>query len=245
MIDLHDLRERPEEYQRTCQNKGIKFDVAAFLKLDAEYRKSRADFESMRASQNAVSKEIPKLSGAEKEAKLAEMKGLAEKLKEATNTLKELEEQWQKQQLLLPSIPLPQVPVGKDDSENVFGRAWGEVPKPSFELRDHIRLGKELDLFDVERGVKIAGTRSYFLKGDGMRLQHAVMSLALDLLHKSGYTLMDPPHIVNWNAMMGTSYFPGGEEMAYHLDQRDDGYYLIGTSEVPVASFHFGQEGRA
>ena len=238
MIDLHDLRERPEEYQRTCQNKGIKFDVAAFLKLDAEYRKSRADFESMRASQNAVSKEIPKLSGAEKEAKLAEMKGLAEKLKEATNTLKELEEQWQKQQLLLPSIPFPQVPVGKDDSENVFSRAWGEVPKPSFELRDHIRLGKELDLFDVERGVKIAGTRSYFLKGDGMRLQHAVMSLALDLLHKSGYTLMDPPHIVNWNAMMGTSYFPGGEEMAYHLDQRDDGYYLIGTSEVPVASFH-------
>jgi seryl-tRNA synthetase len=238
MIDLHDLRERPEEYQRTCQNKGIKVDVAAFLKLDAEYRKSRADFESMRASQNAVSKEIPKLSGAEKEAKLAEMKGLAEKLKEATSTLKELEEQWQKQQLLLPSIPLPQVPVGKDDSENVFSRAWGEVPKPSFDLRDHIRLGKELDLFDVERGVKIAGTRSYFLKGDGMRLQHAVMSLALDLLHKSGYTLMDPPHIVNWNAMMGTSYFPGGEEMAYHLDQRDDGYYLIGTSEVPVASFH-------
>lgn len=238
MIDLHDLRERPDEYQRTCENKGIKFDVSAFLKLDSEYRKVRAEFESMRASQNAVSKEIPKLSGAEKESKLAEMKGLAEKLKEASNALKELEERWQKQQLLLPGIPLAQVPVGKDDTQNVFNRAWGEVTQPSFELRDHIRLGKELDLFDIERGVKIAGTRSYFLKGDGMRLQHAVMSLALDLLHKSGYTLMDPPHIVNWNAMMATSYFPGGEDMAYHLDQRDEGYYLIGTSEVPVASFH-------
>ncbi len=238
MIDLHDLRERPEEYQRACEIKGVKFVVADFLKLDAEYRKARSDFETMRASQNAVSKEIPKLAGAEKEAKLAEMKGLAEKLKEATMALKDLEDSWTKQQLLIPSIPLPQVPVGKDDSQNIFHHAWGEVPAPSFEVRDHIRLGKELDLFDIERGVKIAGTRSYFLKGDGMRLQHAVMSLALDLLHKSGYTLMDPPHIVNWNAMMGTSYFPGGEEMAYHLDQRDEGYYLIGTSEVPVASFH-------
>ena len=82
MIDLHDLRERPDEYQRACEIKGVKFVVADFLKLDAEYRKARSDFESMRAAQNAVSKEIPKLSGADKDAKLAEMKGLAEKLKE-------------------------------------------------------------------------------------------------------------------------------------------------------------------
>ncbi len=238
MIDLHDLRERPEEYQRVCGQKGIKLDVAAFLQLDAEYRKTRSEVEAMRAEQNAVSKEIPKLSGPEKESKLAQMKALAERLKEGGAALKDLEERWGKQQLLLPGIPLPQVPVGKDDSENVFLRAWGEVPKPAFELRDHVRLGKELDLFDIERGVKVAGARSYFLKGDGMRLQHAMMSLAMDLLHKAGYTLMDPPHIVTWNAMMGTGYFPGGEEMAYHLDERDDGFHLIGTSEVPVASFH-------
>jgi seryl-tRNA synthetase len=220
MIDLHDLRERPEAYQKACEKKRVSFDVRAFLSLDGEYRRTKNEVESMRAAQNAVSKEIPKLSGSDKEAKLAEMKSLAEKLKEAGATLKELEERWTKQQLLIPSIPLEEVPVGKDDSENVPRRSWGEVITPSFPMRDHVQLGKELDLFDIERGVKVAGARSYFLKGDGMRLQHAMMSLALDTLHNAGFTLMDPPHIVTYNAMMATGYFPGGEEMAYHLDPR-------------------------
>jgi seryl-tRNA synthetase len=241
MIDLHDLRERPDEYQHACEVKRIKLDIKAFLQLDAEYRKARSDVEAMRAEQNAVSKEIPKLSGGEKDAKLAQMKVLAEKLKEGGAALKELEERFNKQQLLVPSIPLPQVPVGKDDTENKPVRTWGEISSPSFELRDHVRLGKELDLFDIERGVKVAGARSYFLKGDGMRLQHAMMSLALDVLHKAGYTLFDPPHIVKYEAMVGTGYFPGGEEMAYHLDERDDGFHLIGTSEVPVASYHYDE----
>lgn len=238
MIDLHDVRERPDEYQKACEKKRIKLDIHAFLQLDSEYRKVRSDVEAMRARQNGFSKELPKLSGAEKESKLAEMKGIAEELKGSSQKLKEVEEAWTKQQLLIPSIPLDRVPVGKDDTENVFVRSWGEAPTFDFEMRDHVQLGKELDLFDVERGVKIAGARSYFLKGDGTRLQHAMMSLAMDLLHKRGYTLMDPPHIVKYEAMCGTGYFPGGEEMAYHLDDRDEGLYLIGTSEVSVASFH-------
>ncbi len=238
MIDLHDLRERPEQYQQACDNKRIAFNVRAFLELDAEYRRVRSEVESMRAAQNSVSKEIPKLQGAEKEQKLAEMKGLAERVKEGGLTLKDLEDRWTKEQLRIASIPLDGVPVGKDDTQNRPNRFWGEVPKPSFEIRDHVRLGKELDLFDIERGVKIAGARSYFLKGDGTRLQHAILSLAMDTLHKSGYLLMDPPHIVNYEAMMATGYFPGGEEMAYHLDERDDGLHLIGTAEVPVASYH-------
>ena len=238
MIDLHDLRERPEQYQQACDNKRVSFNVRAFLELDTEYRRVRSEVETMRAAQNAVSKEIPKLQGAEKEQKLAEMKGLAEKVKEGGVALKELEDRWTKDQLRIASIPLEGVPVGKDDTENRLNRAWGEIPKPGFEIRDHVRLGKELDLFDIERGVKIAGARSYFLKGDGTRLQHAILSLAMDTLHKAGYLLMDPPHIVNYEAMMATGYFPGGEEMAYHLDERDDGLHLIGTAEVPVASYH-------
>ena len=238
MIDLHDLRERPEQYQHACDNKRVAFNVSAFLELDTEYRRVRSEVESMRAAQNAVTKEIPKLQGAEKEQKLAEMKGLAEKVKEGGVALKDLEDRWTKEQLRIASIPLEGVPVGKDDTENRLNRSWGEIPKPGFEIRDHVRLGKELDLFDIERGVKIAGARSYFLKGDGARLQHAILSLAMDTLHKSGYLLMDPPHIVNYEAMTATGYFPGGEEMAYHLDERDDGLHLIGTAEVPVASYH-------
>ena len=241
MIDLHDLRERPEAYQAACEKKRITINIKEFLLLDAEYRKLRAEVETLRSTQNAVSKEIPKLSGAEKEQKLSEMKVVAEKLKEGTAQLKDVEDRWNRDQLRIGSIPLDSVPVGKDDSENVPRRTWGEIVTPSFEVKDHAVLGKALDIIDIERGVNIAGARSYFLKGDGARLQHAMMSLAMDELHKRGYVLMDPPHIVKYEAMMGTGYFPGGEEMAYRLDDRDKDSFLIGTSEVSVASYHAGE----
>ena len=238
MIDLHDVRTRPEAYQKACDDKGIRFDIEDFLRVDAQYREVRSAVENKRAEQNAVSKEIPKLKGDEKQGKLAEMKELAEALKVANQELREIEELWKADQLRIPSIPLAVVPIGKDDSENRPVRSWGEISEKPFPTKDHVELAKALDLFDIERGVKVAGARSYFLKGDGMRLSHAILNLAMDHLYKQGYTLMDPPHIVTYQAMQGTSYFPGGEEMAYHLDERDEGFYLIGTSEVPVASYH-------
>ena len=238
MIDLHDVRTRPEAYQKACDDKGIRFDIEDFLRIDAQYREVRSAVENKRAEQNAVSKEIPKLKGDEKQGKLAEMKELAEALKVANQEIREIEERWKADQLRIPSIPLAVVPIGKDDSENRPVRSWGEISEKPFPTKDHVELAKALDLFDIERGVKVAGARSYFLKGDGMRLSHAILNLAMDHLYKQGYTLMDPPHIVTYQAMQGTSYFPGGEEMAYHLDERDEGFYLIGTSEVPVASYH-------
>jgi len=238
MIDLHDLRQRPEVYSEACRKKNINFDVASFLKIDAEYLALKPEVEQLRARQNSFNKQIKDLSGEEKTRALEEMKEVASRLKSETVLLRELEEKWKKQQLQLPSIPLARVPEGKDDSHNVEIRKWGEIPQFSFKFKDHVELGKDLGLLDIERGVKVAGARNYFLKGDGARLQHAVLSLALDTLHKKGFTLMDPPHIVKYDAMMGTSYFPGGEEQAYHLDERDSDFYLIGTSEVPVASYH-------
>ncbi len=238
MIDLKDLRERPDAYQEACAKKRIKFDVKAFLALDKEVKELRTEVENLRAKQNAFSKEIPKLSGDEKTKKLAEMKEVAPALKSADERLRGAEERWLKEQLIIPSIPLDKVPVGKDDSENVETRTWGKVPTFSFPIKDHLELGKNLDILDFERGAKIAGARNYFLKGDGTRLQHAILNFAMDLLHKRGYALMDVPHIVKYGAMMGTSYFPGGEEQAYHLDERDNDAYLIGTSEVSVTSYH-------
>ncbi len=238
MIDLNDLRKRPDEYQKACDDKRVKFSVREFLTLDAEYRELKTQLEGLRAEQNAVSKEIPKLQGAEKEIKLARMKEVASSVKEGAEKYKSIEERWQKDQLMIPSIPLAKVPCGKDDSENVEVRTWGTPRKFDFPIRDHVELGNSLGLLDIERGVKIAGARNYFLKGDGVRLQHAVLSLAMDLLHERGYTLMEPPHIVKYSAMMGTSYFPGGEDQAYHLDERDADFYLIGTSEVSVTSYH-------
>ena len=238
MIDLNILRENPAAYKQAAANKRISVDIDGFLKLDNVYREQKTLTEQLRATQNAVSKDIPKLQGAEKEAKLAEMKDLASRLKTESASLKDLETEWNRQQQLIPSIPLATVPVGKDDSENVEIRKWSTPPTFSFAARDHATLGAELDLFDVERGVKIAGSRNYFLKGDGARLQHAIMSCAIEFITRRGYTVMDPPHIVLSKAMTGTGYFPGGEEQAYHLDDRDPDMHLIGTSEVSVCSYH-------
>ena len=240
MIDLGDLRNNPEAYQRACDVKGIKFDVQAFLELDQRYRKSKAEVEQLRARQNAVNDEIKTLSGDEKQARITEMKELAPKIKELTESVRELEQEWKAGQLRIPSIPLEHVPVGKDDTENVEVSRWGEIPSFDFELRDHVALGELLGIIDIKRGVKIAGTRNYFLVGDGARLQHAVLGLARDLLHQKGYLLMDCPHLVNYEAMMGTGYYPGGEEQAYCLDQRDD-KHLIGTSEVAVCAYHLDE----
>ena len=238
MIDLGDLRSRPEAYINACQRKRIKFDVNSFLDLDVKRRELITQTDTLRSQLNTLNKEVPKLQGEEREKRLQEVKTLSQQNKTLSQELKELEEIWSRDQLLIPSIPLDSVPDGKDDTENVEVRRVGEIPSFSFPLKDHIDLGLSLDLIDVERGVKIAGARNYFLKGDGARLHHAVLQFAMDHISKRGYTLMEPPHLVKYQAMMGTGYFPGGEEMAYQLDERDSGTYLIGTSEVSIASYH-------
>ncbi|MCO6430230.1 MAG: serine--tRNA ligase [Deltaproteobacteria bacterium] len=239
MIDLHDLRKHPERYQEGCDRKRIKFSVSEFLQLDERYRSVKAEVESLRSKQNAFSKELPKLMGKAKEDGLDQMKQLSARLKEFASSLKDIEEEWQRQQLLIPSIPRSDVPDGASDKDNVEMYRRGEPPVFDFETKDHVELGSSLGIIDIERGVKVSGSRNYFLKGDGVRLQHAVLSMAMDLLSGSkGYTLMDPPHIVKYQAMSGTGYFPGGEEQAYHLDQRDDDLFLIGTAEVPVCAYH-------
>lgn len=237
MIDIHELRQKPDSYKDACRKKRLNFDIDAFLKLDSDYRELKQSIETLRATQNKASKEIPTLKGPEKETRLKEMKELSARLKESSDRYVEIEAAWKKDQLLIPSIPSSKVPEGKDDTENVEIRKWGEIKKFSFIAKSHIELGQSLDLLDIERGVKIAGTRSYFLKGDGALLQHAVLGLTRDTLAKKGYTLMEPPHIVNFEAMEGTGYFPGGEDQAYHLDERDD-KYLIGTAEVPVTAYY-------
>jgi seryl-tRNA synthetase len=249
MIDLHDLRKRPEAYADAAKKKRIGVDVQAFLDIDEERRKLLTGVEEMRAKKNAVSKDVPTMKGEEKEKAIKEMKELSEELKAKEEALAGMEAQWQHMQLLLPSIPLPHVPVGKDDTENVEIRKWGDVPSFSFETKDHVTLGHDLDILDIPRGVKIAGSRSYFLKGAGARLELAILLFTLDHLAKKGFTAFLPPLMVNYDAMSGTSYFPGGEEQAYAISvqkekdgpMESDATWLIGTSEVPVTSYHSGE----
>ena len=257
MIDLQLVRKDPALYQTACNQKNIRFDVAAFLALDEERRLLMTEVQTMQAERNAVSKKVPTLKGEEKDAVIKTMKELGEKLKEGEAKVAALEQQWTALQLQLPSIPLSAVPVGKDDSENVERRTWGKIRSFDFDIKDHVTLGEQLDIIDIPRGVKIGGSRSYFLKGDGARLELAILQFTIDSLVRKGFTLFTPPLMANYDAMMGTSYFPGGEEQAYAvgvdrepqagLDGKEakniesDRLYLIGTSEVAVASYHSGE----
>lgn len=246
MIDLNDFRARPAAYQDAARKKRMDIDVNAFMKLDDERLSLLKHVESMRGKKNAASKNVPRLKDAEKEKTIMAMKTLSDELGKKEEELAALESRWNHLQLLLPSIPLPNVPIGKDDADNMEVRKWGEPPKFDFEPMDHVTLGENLDIIDIPRGVKIAGARTYFLKGDGARLEYAILMFTLDRLIKKGYTPFVPPLLVHYCAMMGTSYFPGGEEQAYSVGvqhEKDgplhgDGAYLIGTSEVSVTSYH-------
>jgi len=247
MIDLDHLRQNPEVYENACKVKNVNVDVRAFLKLDEKRRAAISDVQKMQAERNAVSKTVPTIKdAAEREKVIGEMKKLAEDLKAAETALEPIEKEWQAIALQLPSPPLAKVPVGTDDSENVEIRKEGKLPTFAFDPLDHIALGTSLDIVDIPRAVKIAGARSYFLKGDGVRLEMAILAFTLDSLVKKGYTPFLPPLMVHYDAMVGTSYFPGGEEQAYTVGVQkerggqieSDEAYLIGTSEVSVTSYH-------
>ena len=245
MIDLDDLRKRPEAYSDAAKKKRIAVDISAFLKLDGRRKSLLKETEDMRAKKNAVSKEVPKLTGAEKEKTIAEMKTVGDALKEKEKELERIEVDWNAMQLMLPVIPLPQVPVGKDDKENVEAKKWGTLPSFDFEPKDHVALGEALHIIDIPRGVKLAGARSYFLKGDGARLQNAVLQFTMNHLTKKGWTLFTGPLMVSPDCLMGTGFFPGAEEQTYAVgvknekgEMESDDLFLIGTSEVSVCSYH-------
>ena len=149
MIDLADLRNRPAAYQDAANKKGIELSVQEFLDIDANRRALQQDVDSERNEKNAVSKKIPAMSTEEREAALATMKELSDRLKEKEQRLQELSTQWEEMQLMLPSIPLDTVPVGKDDSQNVEVRQEGQRPTFAFDFKDHVALGEALDMMDL------------------------------------------------------------------------------------------------
>jgi len=247
MIDLDDLRARPEAYEKASKDKFLDVSIKDFLKLDDERKAKLTKVEEMRAKKNEVSKKIPTLKGKDKEKMLDEMKTFSNDLKTEEDALSAIEENWKAMQLELPQIPLDKVPVGKDDESNKVEKEVGKKPKFDFKPKDHVTLGEELRILDIPRGVKMAGARSYVLKGDGARLEMAILQFALDKLRDKGWTQFTPPYMATYDCFMGTGFFPGiDQENIYALggqSEKDgpidpDNLYMIGTSEVTVASYH-------
>jgi seryl-tRNA synthetase len=239
MLDIERIRRNPEEIREALRHRGESPErVDRFLELDEAYRAMLQEVERLRAVRNQVSREIAKMPpGPEREARIAEMRALGERLTEAEARLRDLEARREELLLWFPNIPHPSVPVGPDESANRVVRVEGELPEFDFTPLPHWELGPRLGLIDFERGVKLAGSRFYVLWGLGARLERALISWLLDLhTQVHGYTEVYVPFVVKREALVGAGQLPKFEDNLYH-DVEDD-LWLVPTAEVPLTNLH-------
>jgi seryl-tRNA synthetase len=239
MIDIKLIRENPEKFQKAAKDKHFNVDIARLIELDASIRELKAKLQDIATEKNSIGKNIPRLAADEKKAALDTLASLKEEESDIDARMKDLVPEFDALMLFVPQPADEGVPVGKDDSENVELRRVGTIREFDFKPKDHVELGLDLDILDIERGVKLAGTRNYFLKGDGAMLHWAVLRFSLDFMNARGYTPMSVPLLMREEAMRGTGYFPGAEEQTYMLER--DQLSLVGTAEVPLTAYHSGE----
>jgi len=236
MLDIKFIRENPKLLQKACKDKNFLVDIDKLLELDAFITTKQRELESLQLERNQKSKQIPQASPQERETLKDEVTEIKKRMVDLEGPLREKKEEFDELMLYVPQPAREDVPVGKDDSDNVEIMTYGKIKEFDFEPKDHITLGKDLDIIDFERGAKLSGSRSYVLKKEGTMLEHAVLQFAMDLLQERGFTPMSVPILVNEDVMKGTGYFPLGREQAYCVEK--DNMALVGTSEVPLCSYH-------
>lgn len=236
MIDIKLIRENPDAYKQAAKVKKSCVDIDEVLAADKQLLETRRELQDLKTDQNAAGKDIAKLPKDEKPAAIARMAELKAKAQKLGEDLEALEPKFNGLMLLVPQLPAPEVPIGDDESDNVEVCKVGEVREFDFEPKDHVALGEALDIIDIPRAVKLAGTRNFILKGAGAMLHQAVLRLAMDQMIQKGYLPMTVPVLVNENIMEGTGYFPTGRDDAYLCER--DGQALIGTAEVPATAYY-------
>ena len=242
MLDIKVLRDDPEAARQAARKKRMPDRAAAVdraLELDGELRLLIPKLDGMRAEQKAASKEMGKLSPAERESFLAGQKAKKQEIQLLEEREKQLKADIEQQLALVPNIPDTDVPDGKDDTENVEVKKHGAVRQFGFQPKPHYEIGEAQGWLDFQRAAELSGSRNYLLFGDLALLQDAVLRFSIDLMVGRGFVPVDPPVMVRDAAMYGTGFFPGGEEQTYRCEK--DGLNLIGTSEVPVTSLHAGE----
>jgi seryl-tRNA synthetase len=239
MIDIKRIRENPEKFKKAAKDKHFEVDIDRLLEVDSNLRSQKQQLQDISTEKNQIGKSIPGLDGAEKAemlARLSEIKNVEILL---NAKIKELQPEFDE---LMSQVVQPaddDVPLGKDDTENVEIRKEGHVRKFDFEPKDHVQLGLALGIIDIERGVKLAGTRNYFLKGDGALLHWAVLRFAMDFMIGKGYVPLSVPLLMKDEAMRGTGYYPGSEDQTYCMEK--DRLNLAGTAEVPLTAYRMGE----
>lgn len=239
MIDVKLLRDNPELIRASQKARGESTSlVDDVLKADEERRRAIVEFEALRAEQNALSKSVGAAKGDEKSALLEKAKSLSIQVKEAESKKSATEEKFRALALSLSNIVDPSAPIGGESDFKVIEEV-GKVPNFNFEPKDHVELGKILGAIDVERGAKVSGARFYYLTGPGALLELALVNYAIALATKAGFIPVIPPVLVKPEAMEGTGFLGQAAENVFHL--KEDDFYLVGTSEVPLAAYHMDE----
>lgn len=228
MLDINFIRDNLELVKTAAKNKNREVDFDRLLILDDRRRTLIGTIEQLRGERN-------KLSGSDSVDNRERGKKIKEDLKKWAEELKNLEQEFHNLMLMVPNVPHKDVPVGEDAAENIEVKKWGTLPKFDFQPKDHVELAKKLDLIDFERGVKVGGFRTYFLKNEAAQMELAVIFYAFQKLINKGYTPLTAPTLVREFTLIGNGQFPWGKEEVYHMEKDD--LYLAGTAEVPVTAY--------
>ncbi|WP_265109702.1 serine--tRNA ligase [Halosolutus halophilus] len=250
MIDRTYLREHPDEVRDALENRGTDVDLDELLDLDERWRGLKARGDELRHERNQITERIGKLVAEgkddEREEAIDRSKELKSEIEEIETEAADCKDELDRRMLEVPQIPHESVPLGVDERHNVEDRRWGfddlrDLPDA---VTPHYDLGEELDVIDEGRGAKTTGAGFYFLKGDGARLEHALIQFMMDVHREQGYVDLFPPVPVKSEAMRGTGQFPKFTDDAYRLggsneeDYEDDDLWLCPTAEVPVTNMY-------
>lgn len=239
MIDIKDLRERPEYYKTSATSKG--FDgslIDQILVLDESRRKLTTLREELKAKQNVLAKSVPTLTGAAKEKALVESKDLSNQVKKYDEELIVAEKKLLEVAEAIPNPIHESVHLGKSDAENTVARTVGTPTKFDFKPKEHWEIAEDMDILDLERGAKVSGSRFYYLKNDLVFLEFALVQFVMRKLVEKGFTPMITPFLVRERAMWGTGFFPADKNEIYTVNPGEDNLFLVGTSEVTLVNYH-------
>jgi len=237
MLDMKMIRENPENIRKMLKDRDVQFDLDLLLELDKKRREMIISTDELRKKKNEMSVKISeaKKTGSEVTPIIQEMQLVSQELAKLEEVQHETELEYSKLALTIPNVLHESVPCG-DDSANKEIRKWGTIPQFDFEVKDHIDISESLNLLELERAAKTAGARFYYLKDDLVKLNQSLIQFGLDFLSEKGYTLSQPPYMINRKAMEGAVILDDFEDVIYKIEDQD--LYLIGTSEHAMVSMY-------
>jgi seryl-tRNA synthetase len=239
MLDIKFIRENAETVRNACALKNISFDLDLLLSMDRELAGVKNEEQNLLTQKNAITAKIPKASVDERPLLITESKSYDEKIKSFKNKIDELDIKIKELLYLVPQIPSPKAPIGKDDSDNVEVKRFGVLPTFDFKPLDHVQILEKHGWAEFERIARVSGSRSYSLKNEMVLVEMAMHKMAMEKLMQKGFTLVSVPALAREEALFGTGHFPTGRDQAYFL--KEDDLYLTGTAEVQINSLHAGE----